>query len=504
MRVTAAVIVILLSTEFASAGIIPVGRPDTDKLYSYTRELYLRGYGNAGAVLFAPINNTYINCLLNEPNLNDNIIIPLKTLAGLYDYEKSRLSFQTTIVPYGIASNKQKKGYFSIIPQLCYSISPQISIAIAYRIDSHLAHDLTYDGKKWQNFAGYADLATASYRGKKLSLDIGRRRTNWGIAHDSNTLMHSALAMPVDGLFFGYKLAKYLSFHSTIAYLSPIKNDSLSAAGNQTENRYFSAHALCFSPSKWLDFTLKEAVVYGGAGRPLEAYYVSPLLWYHAEQLNSSVDDNTFLGMDAIVRFNHKFAGYSEFLIDDWQIDKKGGSDREPGEYGLIVGMDIFDFPKPTSNWEIEYTKIANRTYNQLNPRNKYLQHNLPLGYPLGPDNQSLGIVYNNHLTTKILLSARYRYQQQGEGRIDGPWLTPWLDNPDYKEEFPSGVVEKISTFGFEFYYQKNAIWQCKLSGDFADIKNDNNVLGKSKRLWRFNYEFICNLPHISWRLEDE
>jgi hypothetical protein len=481
-----------------------VGRPDTERLYTETRELYLRGYGDTRIALFAPLEYAYVDSLTNKYNFDDKFTTRLKSLSRRFNYRESQLDFQLTAIPYGTLGNKQKKGYFTLLPLLGYAVSSQISVQIAYRIESHLAHDISYDGKKWRNFAGYADLAVASYRGKKLSLDLGRRRTNWGIARDGKTLMHSAQAMPVDGLFFGYKLSKYLSLHSTVAYLAPIGKDSLYATNHPTENRYFSAHAISVSPTGWLDLTFKESVIYGGAGRTLEPAYVTPLLWYHAEQLNSGIDDNTFLGMEAVVRFSHKFAGYFEYLLDDMQIEKKGASDREPNEYGVIIGANLFDFPGPTCSWEIEYTRVANRTYNQANPRNRYIQHNLPLGYPLGPDNQSLFVGYNNYITSQLSLAAFYQYQQRGEGRIDSPWSTPWLDNPQYKEKFPSGVVEKSNAIGLELYYQKNGSWQCKLSGNFADITNDRNILGNGKKLWRFQYEFICNLPNISWRLEDE
>jgi hypothetical protein len=496
-------IIILSLHDFGQSTFIPVGRLDTDLLYEYSRELYLRGYGDPGASLFGRIDTRYLSALSLKAIRHENISLPLAVMAGRFDLDDNTVDFRLTTIPRGVYSEENKKAYWTFYPQLDYRLSKNILAQIAYNLDSRLAHDGNYMGKRWRSFAGFAETAVISYQGSNLWLDIGRRRNFWGIAPQGQSLMLSAQAMPLDGIFVGYRLCRQLSVHSIVAMLSPVREDRITQ-GLYNDNRYFSAHALRISPVNWLDIILKESVVYGGPGRRLEPYYAQPLLWFHAEQLNSGNDDNTFFGLETVWRFKNRLACYAELLMDDIQVERKTDSDREPKEYGLIIGADFFDLVIPSSSCEIEYARIANRTYNQLYPRNRYINLNRPIGYPSGPDNETFWFNYTHHFSRQALWGIWLYQIRQGEGKIDVPWSTPWIENPDFAEKFPSGVVRKESGAGLRFIYLKDARFQGKLTTVFADIKNDRNIFGNDRDLWSINCEIIFNLPNISWRLDHE
>lgn len=484
---------------------MPVGRPDTEISYDYLRELYLRGYADPQAVLFSPVNYQYISELSSKdmPSMFDRLSGPLTRLNRRFYNEPKKLKFNLSVIPYGSFNDDANKSYIAFYPQLNYQVSNNLFIDIAYRIDSGLIDDTLYAGKRWNEFAGYAEHALVSYRGKRFSLDIGRNKYIWGIARKGKTLLHSSTAMPLDGLFIHYRISKAFSFHSSIAWLASIESDSLFLEGGQTENRYFSGHALRISPARWLDLVLKESVVYGGLGRRPEPFYVIPLLWFHAEQLNSNIDDNTFLGLEAVIRLRNRYAGYLELLIDDFQIEKKNASDREPDEIGLIVGFDIFDFPLKMGFLELEYTRIANRTYNQMKPRNRYVHQNYPLGHPLGPDNESLNLSYTYHVRKGLTLNLSFYILKRGEGRIDDDWETPWLDDPSYSEKFPSGFVEKAMRSNICLLFHKDDYLQGKVSYGFADIKNKGNISGVDETDWNIKFEIIFTPPGFGLILND-
>jgi hypothetical protein len=481
-----------------------VGRPDTELIFKFAREIYLRGYGDADKALFGQIDNDYIETLANQSGKNDKIANSLSDQVRRFALENQTISFRMAIAPEFAISKDSRKAYWSFYPQLDYRASKTVSAQIAYRAESRLTHDPNYMGKQWQNAAGYAEIAMISYRGDKLWIDLGRRRNVWGIAADGQSLMLSAQAMPLDGLFIGYRLNRWVSVHSIVAYLSALANDSLSGDGLFRDNRYFSAHAIKVSPAKWLDIVLKESVVYGGAGRRLELQYTLPLPIFHVEQLNNGSDDNTMFGLETVLRYKNRLAGYCELLLDDFQIEKKSASDREPSEYCIAVGVQLFDWPQLSSFWEVDYARIANRTYNQYYQRNRYLQLNQPLGYPLGPDNETIQLSYNYHINRGLYSGIRLYRTRQGEGRIDSPWLTPWLEIPNYTEKFPSGAVRTEKGVGFRLFYLSKKLIQSKLTIEYADIKNDRNTAGNNKRLWKTNCEITFNLPNISWRFDHE
>lgn len=482
-----------------------MGRPDTQISYDYLRELYLRGYADAQTVLFTPVDYRYISGLSLEgiPSMFDKLTKPLTYLNRRFHNELKSLKLNLSVVTYGLFNSDADKSYIAFYPGANYEISHNLFIDIAYRIDSGLNDDTLYTGKRWNEFAGYAELATIGYRTKRLSIDIGRRRCMWGVARKGKTLLQSATAMPLDGLFINYRICKTLSFHSTIACLSPIKTDSLFLENGQTENRYFSAHALRISPGQWLDFVLKESVVYGGLGRRFEPSYTIPLLWFHAEQLNANIDDNTFFGFETVVRLKNRYAGYFELLIDDYQIEKKTASDYEPNEIGFIAGVDIFDFPIRMSFLHLEYTRINNRTYNQMKPRNRYVNHNYPLGHPLAPDNESVNLSYTYHIKKGLTGEFSFYVLNRGEGRINDDWETPWIDDSTYTEKFPSGIVEKRFGGQLELLFHKDSFMQTRIACGVADIKNKGNIPGVDETDWSLEFEIILSPSSLALRFDD-
>lgn len=498
------IIIIVFIANSLLAYTIPVGRTDTDPIYDYCRELYLRGYGSPDRALFGMLDNLYIKRIIPLTKGLNNITKSLTELSQNYDVVKQSATLHLMVAPEYAFSKESKKIYWFTSSQLDYRISEKYSTQIAYLSDSRLTHDPTYMGKRWISTAGYAELAVISYQSDRLAIDLGRKRNLWGIANSGKSLMLSSQAMPMDGISVSYTVNRQVSVHTIIAYISHLATDSLSRGDVHQDNRYFSAHALRVSPANWLDIVLKESVVYGGPGRRLELQYVMPLPIYHFEQLNEGSDDNTMFGLEMVVRYKNRAAGFCEILLDDLQIESKTASDREPSMYGIALGGLLFDWPLKASHWEINYDRVTNRTYNQLYDRNRYIHQNRSIGYPLGPDNELVKIAYIYHINSQLHCGIELSNHRRGEGRINSPWTTPWLDDPGYKDEFPSGVVRTEKGVRFRLNYFAKNIIQSKLSVEYADIKNDRNIIDNNKGLWKANCEITFNLPNLSWRFDHE
>jgi len=68
---------------------------------------------------------------------------------------------------------------------------------------------------------------------------------------------------------------------------------------------------------------------------------------------------------------------------------------------------------------------------------------------------------------------------RRGEGRPDIPWDNPWFDfsvEEGYSELFPTGIVERSTSIGFELFYEPS------LDFDY---------------LLRVQKEYITNLKHL-------
>lgn len=494
MRYWSRLVVILC---FSSAFALPIGQPDHETANYFLRELYLRGMISPQHVIFLPADNLDRIKSVDLGKLKDKYENSVALLVSNLSKPTGTLRFDLSAIGYGYFRNKKSRAYWMVFPGMSYRPCGNFIIDLRYRLDSQLAEIDDYRGKVWNNIAGYAEQATLKYSNAKLTVEFGRRRSSWGIDRRFNSLFLSSSAMPMDGLFVNYRVDKRLEFASIATFLSPSPNPADTIDGI---NRYFSAHALRVSPFEWCDIVLKESVVYGGNGRRPEVYYLFPLLWFHAEQLNKNKDDNTFIGLSAIIRPLKRTAFYIDLLIDDLQIENKTASDREPSEYGISTGACIFDFPINLTSLEITYSRVSNRTYNQIQSYNRYENEGISIGDSLGPDHERFGIYYDWHATSRLSVTARMTYQRRGQGRIFDDWSTPWTDSANWREAFPSGVVEKSLKFGLDVMFQKNLFWRSKLALEFADIKNDMNVHGKNRRTWEFDYRIICELPHLIWR----
>jgi hypothetical protein len=212
--------------------------------------------------------------------------------------------------------------------------------------------------------------------------------------------------------------------------------------------------------------------------------------------LNENEDDNTFFGLDFNFSPLRKLLFYGEFLIDDFQVEKKSASDKEPNELGYSLGLKLADFLGLNgSELNLEYLRINNWTYNQKNPWNKYLYKNKLIGSPLGPDADNLFLSMGGYLRKGLEAKISYERTRQGEGKVTSEWDEPWLSIEDYQESFPGGIVEKTGKLQLSLNYNFKSIFRANLSFDYAKISNSENILGSEEKFYGFSillhYHFV-------------
>ena len=86
-------------------------------------------------------------------------------------------------------------------------------------------------------------------------------------------------------------------------------------------------------------------------------------------------------------------------------------------------------------------------TYNQGLDRNRYLHNGQLLSATDGNDYDQFSVSMLHWLDNNtVTAGVNFKYIRKGQGKVTDPWTTPWLDvSGDYKEPFPTGVVEKIN-----------------------------------------------------------
>jgi len=306
-------------------------------------------------------------------------------------------------------------------------------------LDEALASDPNYTGKKWRGLAGGVDDAFVQYQTGTFSLLAGRFASFWG----PRGSMALAPGVSMDGFGYSYRWGR-LTLSYRLARLDGLSPERDSVA--QFENRYFAAHRLDVHLSTRIRVGFFETAIFGGPGRQLDLYFLNPILFYHASQLNDGPDDNTYLGFDFAVKPMVGVKLYGQMMVDDYQLDNRTQSDQEPNEYGLLFGGYWADV-LPQFDVKAEYSKVTNRTFNQYHPRNRYLYKGELIGGALGNDYDLWGLTALYWVRPELQVSANLSQYRQGEGQVDQTWDQPWLDvTGDYSEPFPTGTVQRATT----------------------------------------------------------
>ncbi|UCG62468.1 MAG: hypothetical protein JSV52_04065 [Candidatus Zixiibacteriota bacterium] len=311
-------------------------------------------------------------------------------------------------------------------------------------LDEWKAEDENYTGKKWRGLAGGVEQAFIHYHLKPLELTVGRFASFWGprnslVLSSRNALDGFGYHFHWGRLVLSYRLAK-------LDGLNP-EDDNV----EQFENRFFAGHRLDIHFSRRFRLGLFETVIFGGPGRQIDLLYLNPIVFFHADQINDGVDDNTLVGLDFVVKPRLGVKLYGQLLVDDFQIENSSQGDQEPDQYGMVLGTDLVEVMSGL-DVNVEYSRVTNWTFNQPLERNRYLFHRDLIGNARGNDYETWRLGLKRWFSDETALSAEFSHRRQGEGRPTAEWTAPWLETEgDYAEPFPTGVIETTESASLRF-----------------------------------------------------
>ncbi len=312
---------------------------------------------------------------------------------------------------------------------------------VSYDVNLKWAREENYRGRQWSGFAGRPDQVYLRADDSDWGVQFGKDYLSWG-----EGLVLGRAHDPFDRIDYEVDIGR-LRFSGFNGWLDPL--DVFTASGDtlirNKAQRYLAGHRLEFL-SKHFSVALYETILYGGVGRPLEAIYTVPFYWFHAQQLNLGLDDNTMVGGDFQVLLPPARLSL-EFLVDDIQVEKQSQGDEEPPEIALAVQADLgTTIAQRWVTFSARYEGVTNWTYNQNKVWNRYLYMNQPLGSELGNDADRASLGAKIMLSPAMLINLEGFYSRRGEGRIEAFWSEPWIHmEGNYTEPFPTGVVEETA-----------------------------------------------------------
>jgi hypothetical protein len=168
---------------------------------------------------------------------------------------------------------------------------------------------------------------------------------------------------------------------------------------------------------------------------------------------------------------------------------------------GYVAGL-LYAFPSKLNGFQmnLEYDRINNRTYNQKNIWNRYLNRNKLMGSKLGPNSDNLKASIKGWLTRGLEAELGYGFLRKGEGSVYSVWEEPWLyAEGHYQEKFPLGVVEETNELLLKLGYSYDVVLRVNLSLRYAKVTNKNNILNQKEESldWGLflQYHFVKHLP---------
>jgi len=423
--------------------------PTNASAIAYERSLYLKSYvqslgtESAMALIGVQTDNRYVD---------DHIV---KTYAGM-----QRLQF-----------NARPK--------------PWLDLANTIVVDSRLDNSPEYMGISQSGFASYTEQAYLRLHQGGMELKIGRDYLRWGPGRDASLLI-ADISRPLDQLQLSYRhrFFRYTFFTSSLDPTNYAVNGK-----SERQLRYLSGHRLEVWPWRFLSLAVQEAILFGGAGDGYNLALINPFIFFHGEQMNGPDDGNTLGSFQLGIKPHRNWYFYGDLLVDDVQLEKTGPGDLEPSELGLIAGVNWSD---PLWIWGLdlyaEYSAVTNRTYNALNPWEKWLHRHKPLGHFLGNDFDRLLAGFSYWPVSAWRGAVSYEHRRKGEGRIEKEFDSPWMETPvgqEYHEPFPTGVVESSDLLSLEVCWQPIPWLRVFGQAVYTSSKNWQNQKAVNRSFWQ-------------------
>ena len=470
--------------------------------YEYLEQLRVRGYLRDLNFSVRPFWAGAVNLELNKltarkdsqkRQIDVSTLILVERLQRSFhslnsnDSSKARLKTQLFIGNdlYSESSNEKWVDHFIPRARIGFQFGRNLAVQNTILTSNRIDENPEYLGKLQSGLASYTEEAYLVYRVSHFNFLLGRSFLRWGPGH-TGTLLLSDYARPLDQFSVDF-FYKWLRFSFVTASLNTMSDSTVA-------NRYFSAHRLDLTLSKNLRFGISEAVLYGGPNTSVQFPFHNPVIFLHGIILNGPTHGNSLGSIDFSYYPIRNLHFYGEILIDDIQLEKSSPVDLEPTEWGLQLGI---QFSKAGLFLQSEYVRIANRTYNTVEFWERYTHRNDPIGYYSGNDFDHFYLRGNYWLKPCFRVQAKFQHIRQGEGRVNIPFDSPWLDLPpgqEYSEPFPTGVVEQTQRVQLELRWHPLRIGYGEIILGYEQIKNVDNRIGENLQNWYYSLKLWLEL----------
>lgn len=315
-----------------------------------------------------------------------------------------------------------------------------------------------------------------TYNFKNGSISFAQDQVLQGYG-DNGRIILSDKAPAYPFIKLDYKPLRWLSFNYMHAWLNSGIIDSAktypTGIGTITYGaireifipKFFAIHSINITPSKGLDVTLGESIVYSDK---MDAGYLIPILFYKVydnivnnNNINAGSNGQLFLQVSSRNHLRNTHL-YGSLFIDEIRISSIFDKTKSRNQLGYTVGASMTDIAVPYLTMGIEYTRINPFVYRNLLPAQDYSSSRYSLGDWMG--NNADRFIYTIRYTPIAKLKLLFRYQsirKGGAGTLDQQYFQqpqpPFLFDLQFKQTELDFQASYEWINRLNFYWQYNA-----------------------------------------------
>jgi hypothetical protein len=317
---------------------------------------------------------------------------------------------------------------------------------------------------------------------------FGRLLRNWGPFIDRSIVL-SANPYTYDALEWQVHSSAFEFRHLFAAFTA---NEHFPDSADNLTGRFLAAHALNVVFGRWATIGITETVVFRRADGSPDFQYVNPFSVYSVTNTNQEGKANLMLGFQWNVHPGlENLSLRGQCALDDFQVDSKQITDREPTHWGLDAGVYWRDCLPLRLHHLLKagYQRRSEWIYTVMDrdraQGEEYTYLSKGLGAPRN-DGDSVWAGFSVIGKKWWIGSAGFSYARQGEKTDTSRWLDSDPVNLiglpyDYRQnQFPSGTVQSTITFSLDgaAYYKNLADARFSLANRW--VRNKNNKKNSS------------------------
>lgn len=289
------------------------------------------------------------------------------------------------------------------------------------------------------------------------SLAAGKEFLEWGYG-DNGLLVMSQKAPSFPLIRLDINPIDWLSFNYFHAWLSSDVVDTTSFYTTEMgdkrflfRDKYFASHTLTLKPTRGLDFSLGESIVYADR---LEILYLIPVTFfrladhYLSRQYNQAGSNAQFFASVSSKGHIKNTHFYGTLLIDEITLNGLFESSKQRNQIGFTLGGSLTDLPFENLTLKLEYSKIYPYVYQHYINTTTYESASYVLGHWMNSNADQVYGSLKYRFIRGLEAFVWARYIRQGE-RAD---VTKQFTQP--QPPFLSGLRTNYSYFGAQVKYE--------------------------------------------------